>query len=527
MRITNSMMVDKFLSDSNEALNRVARYQSQVDSTKRLNGISDDPQATLTALKARNKLSNLALYKANISTASGYLKEVESSVNNMNEVVQSAYDDIMAAISGAKTKEDYAALAEDLTNLQDEVVSIAKSSIGTSYIFGGFNFTGSTNAGVKTPPFTVNEATDDLIYNGINLSQFAWQDDYGTAVNQMTDLANKLFKISDSYSATDIDVYAKEQAQSAADTLNQIIEDGEAALKAAREFGVGSSDAAYTALDNFLHGSSGLTVIADKLNNEVSKELAGSYILDTDSSIVKNGDGSINYDYYQEKGISVLTLEELDNKFGVSVNYTTKAVSTNVASGLLSDAVNALGTVTSSGTPPTNSFAPDDLSPLTTALSTAMTALLPADAAAKLATESKNRAQLQVGADQTMDITFNGIDLLGSGGGNIYHLLGKAVTALQNGADADELTAMVTQLQNAQSNVLTLETKVGTMQNRLTFLSNRYDKSELNYTEMRSNAEDADMAEAIMNLTSAQTVYNAALAGGAEILKTSLIDFLR
>jgi flagellar hook-associated protein 3 FlgL len=57
-------------------------------------------------------------------------------------------------------------------------------------------------------------------------------------------------------------------------------------------------------------------------------------------------------------------------------------------------------------------------------------------------------------------------------------------------------------------------------------LSQRYESSELNYKEMRSDAVDADMAEAITNLTTAQTVYKAALAGGAEILQTSLIDFL-
>jgi flagellin-like hook-associated protein FlgL len=43
---------------------------------------------------------------------------------------------------------------------------------------------------------------------------------------------------------------------------------------------------------------------------------------------------------------------------------------------------------------------------------------------------------------------------------------------------------------------------------------------------MQSLAIDADMAEAITNLTAAQTVYNATLAGGAELMRTSLLDFL-
>jgi flagellar hook-associated protein 3 FlgL len=46
MRITNSMMVSQFLNDANNSLSRVCKYQNQVDSTKRITNISDDPEAT-------------------------------------------------------------------------------------------------------------------------------------------------------------------------------------------------------------------------------------------------------------------------------------------------------------------------------------------------------------------------------------------------------------------------------------------------------------------------------------------------
>ena len=91
----------------------------------------------------------------------------------------------------------------------------------------------------------------------------------------------------------------------------------------------------------------------------------------------------------------------------------------------------------------------------------------------------------------------------------------------------DGLKGMITTLQNKQSDTLNLQTKIGSTQNRLELISNRYDSSELNYTQIRSEAEDADMAEALMNFTTAKTVYSAALASGAKMLQISLIDFLR
>lgn len=85
---------------------------------------------------------------------------------------------------------------------------------------------------------------------------------------------------------------------------------------------------------------------------------------------------------------------------------------------------------------------------------------------------------------------------------------------------------MISELQGAQDNVLGFETNLGATENRLDLISSRYDSSITNYTKMQSDAVDADMAEAITNFTTAQTVYNAALAAGAEIVQTSLIDFL-
>ncbi len=537
------MMTSKFLSEANRALNRVDKYQSQVNSTKRLSGIADDPQGTLLALKARNKLSNLELYQSTIKTASSYLKEAESATDTINRLLQSAYEDMITA-QGARTPEDLKTLAEDIKNLQDEVLSISKTTLGTSYIFGGYNFTGSIPAGEKKPPFEAEEFTGDLYYNGINLSQISWKDDYGSAAGQMAKLSEELFKIADSYPASDIGGYAKDRAQNAANALNRLVKSGREALHAARKLGVESvpdagsqtaeefaASTAYSELEQFLFGypstldpdihMPGIADIAERLNNEMSKELAGDYILDTNPGIEKNGDGSINYEYYQEKGISVFTLEELDNKFGVSV--LTGTVTTDVVSGILTNAVDFL-----SDNPA--ALGPNKLTAETLALDTAMTDLFGLDdvISVQIPGESESRMKMQIGTSQTVDVTITGLDLLGVGGDNIYHILGKAVSMLSSGeADPEDISKMITSLQNAQSNVLMIQTKIGATQNRMTLMSGRYDSSELNYTEMRSDAEDVDMAQAIINLTEAQTVYNAALAGGAEILRTSLIDFLR
>jgi flagellar hook-associated protein 3 FlgL len=49
---------------------------------------------------------------------------------------------------------------------------------------------------------------------------------------------------------------------------------------------------------------------------------------------------------------------------------------------------------------------------------------------------------------------------------------------------------------------------------------------ELSYTDRKSQLEDADIAEAIIELESKELAYNAALSASAKIMQLSLVDFL-
>jgi len=91
----------------------------------------------------------------------------------------------------------------------------------------------------------------------------------------------------------------------------------------------------------------------------------------------------------------------------------------------------------------------------------------------------------------------------------------------------DELTKLIGLVQGAQNHLLTRTAEIGGRQRRLELLEARYEQDNLNYEKMRSDAEDADMAEVIMYLKMAETVYQAALSAGARIIQPTLMDFLR
>lgn len=141
----------------------------------------------------------------------------------------------------------------------------------------------------------------------------------------------------------------------------------------------------------------------------------------------------------------------------------------------------------------------------------------------------------------------NGQDILVEIGKGIYlpiNVLGKDVFAVPDaangvfgvldtiarGLDGDatvNLNAELGRLDQQLDNLLAVRATVGARMNRFELIQYRLESDEVNVTRLLSKEEDADMAEVITNLKTAENVYRAALAAGARIIQPSLVDFLR
>jgi flagellar hook-associated protein 3 FlgL len=132
-----------------------------------------------------------------------------------------------------------------------------------------------------------------------------------------------------------------------------------------------------------------------------------------------------------------------------------------------------------------------------------------------------------VGFNITMDVSTTGVELLGTGDENIYTILDDLYHALESNASNDGLTGFATKLQNSQNSVLSIAAEIGGKVNRLELIQNRFEEDILTYTDRKSKIEDVDQAEAIMNYKMAQSVYEASLQIGSNIIQPSLVNFLK
>ena len=133
----------------------------------------------------------------------------------------------------------------------------------------------------------------------------------------------------------------------------------------------------------------------------------------------------------------------------------------------------------------------------------------------------------EIGPGIKIGISVTGTDLLGMGDDNIYTVLDEFYNALMSDASASELNEYVSRLQDCQDHVLSVEAKVGGMMNRLELMQNRYENENITYTELKSKVEDVDYAEAYMNYSMAQAIYDGALQVSSRILQSSILDYMR
>ncbi len=135
----------------------------------------------------------------------------------------------------------------------------------------------------------------------------------------------------------------------------------------------------------------------------------------------------------------------------------------------------------------------------------------------------------QVGPGVTITVNVRGEDILGSGGadGKLLSTLRSLSSNLRTNNMAalrsTNLSALTTNLEEVTS----ARGVVGALTTRIESASQRLAQVEEATTSLLSETEDTDVAKALIELNTQQTVYQAALKAGQTLVQPSLLDFLR
>jgi len=135
MRITRSMMVNNMLYWTEKQLGKLNDVSNVVASGKQINKPSDDPSATGRLLSDRATLSLYGQYESNIDLATTWIKASSATIEAAHSFLADAQE-IMSSLSTADTATKTSYL-DTLENFYDQVVDLADSKYGSSYMYSG------------------------------------------------------------------------------------------------------------------------------------------------------------------------------------------------------------------------------------------------------------------------------------------------------------------------------------------------------------------------------------------------------
>jgi len=139
----------------------------------------------------------------------------------------------------------------------------------------------------------------------------------------------------------------------------------------------------------------------------------------------------------------------------------------------------------------------------------------------------------EIGPSTTIQVNSDVSSVLGSGLGvdnGLLSTLRSISQDLRSGTAAGANALRGTDLANLDSNIdalSTLQANVGATENRLQLASSRISDLQSSTTKLLSLTQDVDFAKAATDYSTEQASYQAALRASANIIQSSLLDFLK
>jgi flagellar hook-associated protein 3 FlgL len=145
MRTTVNAMYREASAGIESAQQRLAEFQRQVSTGKRIEKPSDDPSAVASAIGEHAEIANVEQYSRSATSVGSRLTVVDTVLSDIIEKLSAASTSVMSARGTNQTPVEREAAAKTLEGIRETLFENFNTSFQGTYVFGG--------AETSTPPF--------------------------------------------------------------------------------------------------------------------------------------------------------------------------------------------------------------------------------------------------------------------------------------------------------------------------------------------------------------------------------------
>jgi flagellar hook-associated protein 3 FlgL len=139
MRVTENTNYNTIRESIRKSKERMENLQYQSATLKKLNQPSDDPIGASKVLELRTDKMNNDQFQMNAKMAEAFLNNTDHALGDLADLILRAKEIAINQASAASSSEDTRlGVAEEVTQLFKQSVSIANRRVGERYLFGGF-----------------------------------------------------------------------------------------------------------------------------------------------------------------------------------------------------------------------------------------------------------------------------------------------------------------------------------------------------------------------------------------------------
>lgn len=499
MRITNSMMTNNMMSNINKNKNNLSLLDEQYSTGKKIQRPSQDPIIAVRALKLRTNLSELnQYYEKNIPDARSWMDVTESALTNINTILTDINSKCVQGANDSLTASDRTSIVETLKQYKEQIYQEGNSNYAGRYVFTGYK----TNTSL-----IFNESSTDLSYTikeqfkGSDITSFSSVTGaYGIDDTLITDspALNSGYRLRLSYDnldglATVAPATVPEIKYTTVDTTTIPPTTNTTTISAPTsliEKSVLESDA-YTPGDNevyFIKETGELIIGKDVYQNMKNAT-------DIDVSYVKKEfkEGDLRPEHYFEcevnDGTNTTVYTQTEQQIQYEVNFNQKLTVNTQGKDAITHAIGR------------------DIEDI-------LAVVKDVEAVEAKIAETNKRLE---------DTTIDPIEKE-----RLTKLLGHFETelALKNDIMQAKFEKGITGSSKAQETVNVAIADLGSRYVRLDLTESRLSSQQVEFEDLLSNNEDADIAETYIKLSSAETIYTASLNAASKVVRNNLLDFL-
>ena len=513
MRITNKMMTNNMLHNINTNKNHMTNLENKYASGMEIQKPSDDPIVAVRALKLRSNLSELnQYYQKNIPDAMSWMEVTESALRNTSEIITKIHTYCDQGANDTLTASERDNIAQNLTELKNQIYMEGNSTYAGRYIFTGYK----TNNGLLFDKQEKNinyNITEEIDASEIEISDrivdYLKTEDFDTfaKIDAITDTStldrpssNTIYRLRLSYDNIK-DIEELKVKKPRLDTQgnqmtdsdgNKLYDDVATISKSGMTVMTSNNPNAYKPGDNeiiFIEDTGEIILGKNNYSAWRNYKFDVTYDKDTFEKNELKPEHYFNCTATDKSTGNQIEYKKEDQEIKYEVNFN-QTLAINVQG---RDAFrHSLGRSI------------DDIVKSISDVNAVKDKIAKVD---KMIEDTSATDEQKKKLQDIKKILNAELDLKDS---KMREAYGRGLTAMDKEEDA----------------VSSATSDIGIRYNRLELTSDRLSAQQVEFTDLLSQNEDADLVDTIVNYNAANTVYNASLQAAGKVVKTTLLDFL-